>query len=178
MAISEIIYLILIITAIVLIPLRIRARQKTKRQIEEFRVAFNKDLGELTKIIESRVVNKGRQQVSHPARGPETSVTQIILPHDDIRSVQRIYNEPKGISVKHLRELLISSTTIETELKITHVIVPDDLLNIIVREQIASRRREEAMGARIDQLERIISETTTVYGSPSRLNLRLHEIQS
>lgn len=177
MGISEVIYLILISTAIVFIPLRLWTHRKNKREIEEFQASLNEDLGELRKIIQSRVVDKGKGQVSHIESIPE-NVRELFSLFDDVRSMQGVYNRPESVRFRSAYEMLTIQYTIQSQWKIDQLRNLEDLLSIVVSEQRALRRRQEAIWERMNQLERIVTETTTIYGGPSGIDMRLHMGQS
>lgn len=62
MLVLNIIYGLLIAAAIVIIPLRIRARRRTLKEIDGLRSSFNQDMKELTKKLECRTVN-GKKRI-------------------------------------------------------------------------------------------------------------------
>ena len=62
MALS-IIYGLLIVVAIVMIPLRIRARRRTLKEIDDLRSSFNQDVKELIKKLEPRTVNGKKRRI-------------------------------------------------------------------------------------------------------------------
>lgn len=72
----SIIYGLLIVTAIVMIPLRIRARRRTLKEIDDLRYSFNQDVKELIRKLEPRTAT---------AKKRRTHSLEAYLLQEDIR---------------------------------------------------------------------------------------------